>query len=64
MTAAATNHGGWEPSPDATAFAFGAMLQREYGKEWPRLLGIAISAAMQAERDAIELKQDKPGGGE
>ena len=62
----------WEPtiavrvgaSPDATAFAFGAMLQREYGKEWPRLIGIAAGAAMRAERDALELKQDKPGGGE
>ena len=40
-------------SPDATAFAFGAMLQREYGKEWARLIGIAAGAAMQAERDAM-----------
>ena len=40
-------------SPDATAFAFGAMLHREYGKEWPRLLGIATGAAMRAERDTM-----------
>ena len=64
MTASATNQGGWKPSPEATAFAFGAMMHREYGTEWPRLIGIAAGAAMRAERDAIELKQDEPGGGE
>ena len=40
-------------SPDATAFAFGAMLQREYGSDWPRLIGVATGAAMRAERDAM-----------
>ena len=40
-------------SPEATAFAFGAMLQREYGSDWPRLIGVATGAAMRAERDAM-----------
>jgi hypothetical protein len=36
-------------SPEATAFAFGAMLQREYGNDWPRLIGIIGQAAMNAD---------------
>jgi hypothetical protein len=36
-------------SPEATAFAFGAMLQREYGSDWPRLIQFAIHAAMNAD---------------
>ena len=36
-------------SPEATAFAFGAMLQREYGNDWARLIGIASQAAMNAD---------------
>lgn len=40
-------------SPEATAFAFGAMLQREHGNDWPRLIGIATGAAMRAEREAL-----------
>lgn len=40
----------WVPaSPEATAFAFGAMLQREYGSDWARLIGIASQAAMNAD---------------
>jgi hypothetical protein len=41
-------------SPEATAFAFGAMLQREYGNDWPRLIGIATQAAMQADHEVTE----------
>ena len=40
-------------SPEAKAFAFGAMLHREYGSNWPRLIGVATGAAMRAERDAM-----------
>jgi len=42
------------PSPEATAFAFGAMLQREYGNAWPRLIGIATQSAMQADHEVTE----------
>jgi hypothetical protein len=42
------------PSPDATAFAFGAMLQREYGSDWARLIGIASQAAMNADHGIVD----------
>ena len=41
-------------SPEATAFAFGVMLQREYGNDWPRLVGIATQAAMMADHEVTE----------
>ena len=41
-------------SPEATAFAFGVMLQRDYGNDWPRLVGIATQAAMQADHEVTE----------
>jgi hypothetical protein len=41
-------------SPEATAFAFGAMLQRQYGNDWPRLIGIATQAAMMADHEVTE----------
>jgi hypothetical protein len=45
----------WVPaSPEATAFAFGAMLQREYGNSWPRLIGIASQAAMNADHGIVD----------
>jgi len=50
----ATKTGTAQPSPEATAFAFGAMLQREYGNAWPRLIGIATQAAMRADHEVTE----------
>lgn len=41
-------------SPEATAFAFGAMLQREHGNDWPRLIGIASQAAMNADHGIVD----------
>lgn len=49
-----TKTGTARPSPEATAFAFGAMLQREYGNAWPRLIGIATQSAMQADHEVTE----------
>ena len=41
-------------SPEATAFFFGAMLQREFGNNWPRLIGIASQAAMNADHGIVD----------
>lgn len=54
MTTAPQSHG----SPAAIAHAFGAKLAREHPKDWPRLLGIAVQAAMEAERIALAARGD------
>lgn len=36
-------------SPEAQAHAWGAMLQREHPRDWPRLIGIAAGAAIAAD---------------
>lgn len=36
-------------SPEAIARAFGARLQRDFPRDWARLLGLAVQAAMEQE---------------
>jgi hypothetical protein len=39
-------------SPEAIARAFGVKLAREHPRDWPRLLGLAAQAAMEAEHQS------------